>query len=302
MLTKKIFSILLDIGIIGIVLFWGYLLYKDFNQLQMNHESMKYTIFNVKILLFSLFIIVSSTTLFYLNFLGGHETTKTGISEKLSPIDEKKYQELSKGISDIKNILNLKPDNGNINKPQDVKSGKETQETGLLVDDIELLNKIFVSNNLQELTKTLINTIKISVNSHRISVFLYNSKKNKLVMVTNIGFSDKTLKSIEIDKGISWDVFKKGKRLFVTNIETHPEIASMNHPQYRKKSFMLFPIHLFKNETTGVINITEKETDQGIFSVQDLEKTQFLISLFTLKLESLILLDSTKELLSKRNV
>ncbi len=71
--TKKALNLIASGLIVLIIIVWAYFLYQDFKDLPVSGENLKFTVFNVKILLFSLFLITSLTTAFYLNSMDKRE-------------------------------------------------------------------------------------------------------------------------------------------------------------------------------------------------------------------------------------
>ncbi len=122
-------------------------------------------------------------------------------------------------------------------------------------------------------------------------------------MMKNTGFKTNYTfdeKEEDLERSIAWQAFQNSKRIFATNIETHPGISRKNKSQYSKKSLMILPIRILEDETVGVVNMTEKNTEDGVFSKKDLELMGILLGLLEAKLENQILLDSLEGFISKK--
>ncbi len=263
---KKILIFLLDFLIIGFVLLWIYLLYREFIELPRNSELLKFSIFQIKLILFTLFLISAITFLWFTN----------NKSEK----EDSKISTLSKEIELLKNNILTKEE----------KIVKISEEN--IYPNIE---EIMNSKNINELFENLFKVLKRITNADRISIEFYDFNKKELFIYKK----NFELKDFSFDKdSLSYYVFKTEKRLFVTNIETHPILGRKNKDYYKQKSFMIFPVKII-NRAFGVINISEKKENLS-FNLEDFEKTNIIINIFSQKLENFIIYLSLEELINKK--
>ncbi len=288
---KNVLNIILDLAVISIILIWGYMLFEEFKSLPVNNIIGQFTIFNIKILLFSLFLICAVTSVFYLNLINERKSS-SGPEQKTAPVDIK---ELTNSIHDLKSFIISSQRTADISS----KNPKEDSIEDLTLMKFDEIIKIIHINNTNLLFSDILQLSSRLTNAKRISIFMYQSDKNKLKLIDKIGFSADNIKEIEIQEGLSWYTFKNGKRMYATNIETHPEISRKNKPQYDKKSLMILPIKILKDKTIGVLNLTEKQTENGIFTKNDLELMNFITSILEIKLENIIFSDSIEFLIKK---
>lgn len=264
-LLKKFFIILLDLLIILFICLWIYLLYLEFTNLPRNTEMFKFSIFQIKLTLFTLFLISSLVFLWW-----------TGNREKSEKID---LSNISKEIESLKKTI------------PELKIEKQIE-----IKESELeIEKILESKNINELFNNLFKILKKTTLAERISIEFYDFKKEKLFIYQKTDFN---LKDYIDDNPISNFVFKNGKRLYVTNIETHPVIGRKNKDYYSKKSFMIIPIKII-GKTFGVVNMSEKKSDE-IFTIEEFEKASFIVNVFCQKLENMILYLSIEDLINKK--
>ncbi len=265
---KKIFVFILDLLIILFISLWIYMLYIEFINLPRNTEMFKFSIFQIKLTLFTLFLISSIAFLWW-----------TGIkNEKTEKID---LSQVGKEIESLKKII------------PELKNEKEIK-----INESKLeIEKITEAKNNEELFKNLFNLLQKHLLSERISIEFYDFRKEKLFIYQKTDFP--LIENIEDNNKISNFVFKNEKRLYVTNIETHPIVGRKNKDHYTKKSFIILPIKIV-DKTFGVINISEKRTIDGIFSIEDFEKASFIINIFSQKLENTILYFSLEDLINKK--
>lgn len=284
---KKIFSILLNLLIAGIIIFWAYLLYKDFAQLSANTVQTSYLFFTVKVLMFCLFLIASISLAVFLNLI--QVNTSYQQDSSLPVVSNLQSDEELSELEVIRKILTEKLQVLDQIWEQSIHSeDKEQRNDGeeTLLDLLDAQNELLKPENLNDLIRQLVETVAKFTASKRVSLFLYDSENQKMRMVYGKGFAEQNV-SIDIEGTIDGYVFRNGKRIFVTNIETHPELGRDNKPQYKSKSFIVFPIKLSDQKTIGVFNLTEKE-GIGMYSMTDLEKINLLLNQFLLKMEVFI--------------
>lgn len=282
-IRKTILNLVLDLFIFAIIGFWAYMLYKDFNLLPAGTENMKYTLFNIKLLLFTLFLISSIAVMVYVNLF---DKSKSGMVSGGVNMD---IRGLEKDLEEIKKMVQVMNDG---KKPlTEAKSSPEEQKFPQM---IQLLAQKTIDGLNSEL-------LKISMHfsgAERVSLFLYNSEKEKLCLAKESGFKD-NVEELQIEEGLAWKVYSSGKRMYTTNVETHPETSRKNKPQYKKRSFMIFPIKIMEDQIIGVMNLTEKNAADGVFSKDDLEVIHQTIQVYQSRLENFILSDSVDTLLKK---
>lgn len=288
-IQKRIAQIILDILIFLVVSFWAYLLYQDFSSLP-GGEQMKFAYFNIKILLFALFLIASVTCVFYFNLLARKNTPNDTFSE-FKP-DQQDLDLVLKEIKEMRNDLLEKS-----------KNAERTISPNLSLNhtakSMEKIDSLILSKNFSTLTERLFDITYEFCGAQRVSLFLFRSENQKLMPVKSIGFSLHGEKLNDIGDGIAWQAYKDNKRYFVTNVETHPEINRKNRPQYLKKSFIIYPLHILGDETIGILNLSEKDSEDGVFSKEDLDRMQTVVHIFETIMENAILHNSIEDLLKK---
>jgi putative methionine-R-sulfoxide reductase with GAF domain len=282
------------------------MLFSEFDGFTADTEPLTFTMFNIKLLLFGLFLIASITVVFYINMISGKQKKPRVINGMQVPsetsLDSFSAAEpinsdavmanlevirklLSSNLTIIENLWKDYAVIGETERPGE-NAGEET-----LLKEISAQTEMMKQTNPLKLLYQLADASASLTSSKRISVFLFNPEKNNLSMVKGIGFQDlKERIEIGLDDGVAGFAFKNSKRIYVTNVETHPELGRKNKPQYKTKSFIIFPLRVFDDENViGVLNITEKETDGGIYNMLDLEKMNLLMNSFRLKMENLII-------------
>lgn len=289
---NKAANILMDIFIAVIVLVWAYLLYKEFLQLPTGNQWASFSLFNIKILLFSLFLIASVTVVFYINMM----EKKSGKSASILRANDQ--DRIIDELYEIKGMLSGRSQTELLQKPI-----PDTSNSDILLKKMDSFYRLLSAQSSDALFSEIVRLAPSICGASRVSLFMYHSEKDKLCLIKQSGIQEQggdPVKEIEIREGISWNTYKSGKRIYATNIETHPEFGKKNQPQYSKKSFMVFPLHILKDQTVGVLNVSEKSNDvAGIFTKTDLELMNFIISLFEIRLENFVLSDSIDELLVK---
>jgi putative methionine-R-sulfoxide reductase with GAF domain len=301
---NKVFKIILAVLVVGIAGLWIYLLYQEFQLLPVQNENMKFVLFQIKALLFALYAIAAITLMMFFSLFSSRQKPQPVSKEQVSPAldqfsvegSENASVDVMLNLQSIRQLLSSKMDIidniwENYNKTDD--PGGKTDSIGeeelmrVLSTQIQLLG----TANFPDLLNSLVENASQIIGAKRVSLFLYNPAKKNLKMVKGIGFeSDETIET-NADEGFAGYAFKSGKRIFVTNIETHPQLGRKNKPQYNSKSFIIFPIRLFlQDNCIGVLNLTEKQGENGIFNMVDLEKMNILVNNFRLKMENMILL------------
>ncbi len=285
---KKILSITLNILIAGIIVFWAYILYQNYNQLPADTVQTRYLFFTIKILLFSLFLIASLSLTVFLNQLQLN-SSQTNQTEENVFVSTSQPTDTLPELEVIRKILDQKLQVIDQLWEQSIHS--EDKEKSILGEEsllnlLEAQKKLLKPTTLKSLIIETVETVSDFTGSKRVSLFLYDKENNRLSMAYGKGFSDQNV-SVEIKDSIDGYVFENGKRIFVTNIETHPELGRDNKAQYQTKSFIVFPLKLSTNKIIGVLNLTEKD-GTGMYSMMDLEKINLLLNQSLLKMEIII--------------
>lgn len=274
-LFRKIIFVIIDLLLAFIVIWWTYNLYREFVSLPDKSELMKFSIFQIKLFVFSFFLIACVSFIWFTTSL------KKPSSE---PLDNKRMADIEEKVSQILSYV----------------SKGEAEELfiekgGLILSEIE---KISDARSVDELFSSLFRIARKLTNSKRMSIELFDFSDQELKLVRTEGFKP-TDRFVSISSNPpSRMVFESGKKLFVTNIESHPFLARKNNPIYSKKSFMIFPITMF-GINFGVFNLSEKETENGVYKKEEFETISFLVTLFSLKLENILLYYSLEDLLEK---
>jgi hypothetical protein len=274
-MLKKIFYVAFDIFLLIIIAGWTYLLYREFLSLPDNSELLRFSLFQIKLILFTLFLISSVTFLWF---------TTSSQKKKALSIDNPHLKDLEENLKRIAFLLGEK-------KEEDLLSEISTS----YFSEVEKLVNV---KSIEELFNDFIRISKKITKARRISIEFYDFSKQKLTPIKTIGFKlDDKFVNLSSNPP-SKIVFESGKKLFVTNIETHPLLARKNNPAYLRKSFMIFPVKMF-GINFGVINFSEKNSEDGIFTSQEFEAVSILVSMFSLKIENILLYFSLEDLLEK---
>ncbi len=307
---KKIFSIILTILIIGATGVWLYLLFQDYVSLPRDAENYRFTLFHMKSLLFTIFVIASLCILMFTQMAGirhgdvpSPKSTRPSDLERFSAINtEKDAVNVVANLEVVRKLLHNNLET--IDKMWEGYSEHETQENidtvseEVLLAELAAQTALIKTESIKGLLDKLVDVSAEITGSQRVSLFLANASRDKLRLIKGFGWENRG-ENIEIDvnDGIAGYAFTQNKRIYVTNIETHPEIGRKNKPQYKSKSFIIFPIKLFYEENVlGVLNITEKSDGEGIYTMEDLEKMNILMNSFALKMENMVLKDEMTQI------
>lgn len=295
---KKVVSIILDVILVAVIILWGYMLYKEFGSFTADTGAIKFSLFNIKVILFGLFVIASVSVLFYINLIIGKSVSnhkKEGSLDDFVVNNDYNKDDVMAHLEVVRKLLITNLDaieniwDGYI-KTSNTETGDDNSEE-ILLKELSAQTAMIKQQNSLKLLYELADSAASLTDSKRVSLFLYSPENNNLSMVKAIGFKDiKEKIEIELDEGIAAYSFKNAKRIFVTNIETHPELGRKNKEQYKTKSFIIFPLAVFNDNIIGVLNITEKNSENSIYNMLDLEKMNLLMNSFSLKMESLILM------------
>lgn len=291
----RILNIILDVVVAAVIVFWAYLLYREFNQLPLSSENRVFSVFNIKVLLFSLFLIASITSLFYFNVIFEKRSRPDAEQNSFAGNSDRKVID---ALGEIRELLNKRPVNAAVEVPKEQKTGEQLEEK--ITRKFDLAQRIFLVKDVNELFTETIQLCGNLVGAKRVSLFLTDPEKKKLVCVKKCGVFSGEKEGIETNGGLDWYVHSQGKRMYATNVETHPEISRKNDPKYRTKSLIILPLRIFGDEKVGVLNMTEKEENEGIFTKSDLEFANLLAAMFEQKMENLVLYDSLDSLIKDK--
>lgn len=296
---RRLLSVLLDVFILFIILAWGYLLFREFSSFGEETTLSEYSLFNVKALLYGIFIIAGVTVAFYVNWFlrepkiqSGEDESRHALSEFTVPGTEEGVDFLS-SLEELRKLLDSKL--GMIDRVWE--SYVENSDLGRKesLDEEELLkalaaqSRVLSLKSVRELFDGIVGIASELTASSRVSLLLYNPESKKIRLSKCVGMDLEEEIEIAPGEGTAGYAFKNAKRLFVTNVENHPELGGKNKPQYNAKSFMVFPVKVFSGVVVGVLNLTEKEEGTKTYSLLDLEKMNLLINTFSLKIENMIL-------------
>ncbi|MGC8765189.1 MAG: GAF domain-containing protein [Brevinematia bacterium] len=271
--AKKAIAIFFDIFILLFISGWIYMLYREFISLPRDNELLKFFIFQIKLILFTLFLISSIA---FIWFTGFRKNGKESIDLNFL---KKEFEGLNKLIQ---------------TKLEDKSYVDVIDKKLFLSSEIE---KLIDAKNIEEIFKLLFKSVEKITKAERISLQFFDFSEKKLKLIKKKGF-ELVDNYIAFENPPSYLAFNSNKRLFVTNIETHPGLKLENRPYYSKKSFMIFPIRMF-GKTFGVFNVSEKDSPDGTFSVEDFEKASLLVTAFAQKIENIILYISLEDLISQ---
>ncbi|OHD56617.1 MAG: hypothetical protein A2014_04305 [Spirochaetes bacterium GWF1_49_6] len=301
---NKVVKIILAVLVAGIAGLWIYLLYQEYQQLPAQSENTKFLIFQIKALLFALYVIASLALMMYFSLSSSRQKAIPEKQEAASPLlehfsvegTEHANVDVMLNLQSIRQLLSSKMNIidtiwENYNRTEDSAGKGETVGEEELLKVLSTQIQLLGTSNFPDLLNSLVESASQMIGAKRVSLFLYNPGKKNLKMVKGIGFDTDEPIETTADEGFAGYAFSSGKRIFVTNIETHPQLGRKNKPQYSSKSFIIFPIRLFlQDNCIGVLNLTEKEGENGIFNMVDLEKMNILVNNFRLKMENMILL------------
>lgn len=293
-MIRRILNGALIVAVAGVVAVWAYMLNQDFQGLPADTVSLRYSVFNIKVLLFALFLIASITIVYYLNAIMDRKSPR---DESSAPGGEDAARILDR-IEDLKKSLHRPA-----GAPEPAKGHSDASPEEKAIRKLEPALKLLWVKTVGELFSQTVETASELTGARRVSLFLYGRDNKKLYSVKTLGSFPQDPAGrgpIEAEEGISWYVFQQGKRLFATNIESHPEIARKNKPQYSTRSLIVIPLKIFGDEKVGVLNLSEKTGDGGVFSKADLELASLIGYYFESRMENFVLYQSVDDLCRDR--
>jgi len=151
--------------------------------------------------------------------------------------------------------------------------------------------------NLGELINFIVTKTTEVLKAQKGSLMLLDETTGNLIIRGAIGLSNDILNSAPVkigDKIAGW-VAKRGEPLLVENIETDPRTKRESRPHYAGKSFISIPL-IHKDKIHGVLNITDKDSDAGIFSMDDLNYISIIINQAAIAIENARLYEEVTKL------
>lgn len=266
---RRAVNIFLDIFLGLLILVWVYFLYQEYSRLPVSENSAALQ-FSIRLLLFSLFLIVSIVAVFTLSFM---EKTKSH-----RPGDPGQLQHLAEKIERLELA---------------VRSGEEPKASGAGSSSMPPIGEFQVSPANMEVWIARFGAV---LKARRVSLYLSDSGKElELSAALKTGGMQYAQKIPVTDSEESLAVrsFLSGRRIFATNIETHPEIGRANLARYRNKSFCILPMTVWPGMTVGVLCVSEK--DGGPFTVDELEWAEGTLHTVTMEIENRVLRRALEE-------
>ncbi|URA10780.1 GAF domain-containing protein [Thermospira aquatica] len=256
---KKIFDFLLTLLLTIIVALWVYRLSITYQALPKG-ENLAYIYFIVELWIFTFFLIASGIVVLW---TWNTEKQKTENS-----------QELAKEVKRLSLLLDR--------KDFQIQRGKTDE---LDIRKLEMFLRPLRSSTTAEWATHVIEECFVLCGARRISVFI--KRGENLLLEKSMGLPDAKVGQKVAPEDLAFRMFQKQKRLFVTEIETHPEIGRPNRMGYASHSFLIIPITTYQQEALGVINLTEKE-NAGTFTQTELDMVCHLITIASYRLKTLL--------------
>ncbi|MCX7882606.1 MAG: hypothetical protein N2314_05235 [Brevinematales bacterium] len=239
---RKIVDFLLSLVIVALVGVWVYRLSGLYQALPRN-EMMSYAHFTVEVWLFTFFLVASGVVVMWMWAVEKNPHAST--------------QDLAKEVKRLSLLLDR----------------KDFQVQSLATDEQEIRRLELFLRPLRAMTTTewatsVIEGCFVLCGARRISVFV--KRMDDLVLVKSMGLPEAKVGQKLALEDLAFRMYQKQKRLFVTEIETHPEIARPNRVGYASHSFLIIPLVNYQHQAFGVINLTEKE-NAAVFTQGELE-------------------------------
>lgn len=256
---KKVFDFLLSLLVVILVALWVYRLSGIYYALPKN-DNLAYIHFIVELWLFTFFLVTSGIVVLWI-----------WTAEKTS---------LDKGYDLAKEIkrLSLLLDRKDFQSSQPKSDEQDVRR-------LELFQRPLRAMTAPEWATYVIEGCFVLCGARRISIFL--KQEENLSLIKSMGLPDAKVGQTLSADDLSFRIFQKQKRLFVTEIETHPEIARPNKFGYASHSFLIIPIKTYQHEALGVINLTEKE-NAGVFTPEELDMVCHLLIIASYRLKDLL--------------
>jgi two-component system, NtrC family, sensor kinase len=127
--------------------------------------------------------------------------------------------------------------------------------------------------SVEELLEYALSESLRSLESESGSIFLWDEDTKELELKVSHGRSSAELRGLKkrLGDGVAGIVARDGKPMLVKNVHDDPRVCTKNKAEkrYKTASFICVPL-IAKNKLVGVINVTEKKTDQP-FNDDELE-------------------------------
>ena len=165
---------------------------------------------------------------------------------------------------------------------------------------LEKIIRLSESRNLDRMFDETLRLGQELTGASRISIVLRSSGGKHWHLVRKAGFIDYTeIPQQPFGTGLSGMVFETGKKLYVTDMESHPGIGRKSKPPYRSRSFIVLPLKTASEGIVGVLCLSEKEDSTGVFSPADLLSAEMLAAIVSLNMENNVLASAVESLIKK---
>jgi len=133
------------------------------------------------------------------------------------------------------------------------------------------------SVNLSDLLRQIVVLASTVTEASIGSIMLLDERKNYLTIEAAIGLDDEIVRNTRLPIGasIAGYVAKTGEALVVKDVENDDRFQRINNERYGAASLLCTPLKI-KNNILGVINMSNKEGEGGVFTEDDLR----LLTLF----------------------
>ena len=157
----------------------------------------------------------------------------------------------------------------------------------------ELTEKFIVANSENEVLQVLIQAINKYIGADRISVMIYDEKKDVLRIRQAVGLDKEIIKNTEIKPGESiagW-VFEKKRPVIIDGIQVDDELSEIR-PLLKKKDIVSMSIPIIcvpvyvREKTLGVVNVSKKKNAKA-FTKSDMEMVSVICRQAALAIENI---------------
>ena len=142
---------------------------------------------------------------------------------------------------------------------------------------LELNIKITRKAEFTQKIKIIADTVKDIIKANRCSIFVHDKKSHSFWTVHTDGISFMELPD---NKGIISEVYKKKETIIINDVITENEKILSVDLNYVVKSIISMPILGFDEECIGVVQLMNKEDENG-FTDLDAKTLQFVVNHFT---------------------
>jgi hypothetical protein len=264
-------SITVNVLLGAVTAAWAGWLWYEFQTIQAGGAAMRFLAFLAKIFLFTIFLVVA---ILFITLTRPEKTPPPVEKGTLDSVD----------AAEIRRLLRELRDHAG-REPEAAVSVAEKDEPGKPDPFRAFAEAEAKASRLEEAWNSLLEYLSRETGAARVSLQLYDSLRMTLRNAFAEGFDVLQSSSNDADRP-SELVRKTGKRLYVTEIETHPELSRPNRPQYRRSSFIILPLVLAGGETAGTLSLTEKLGNAGVFTTDDLGAAETAIAVLCGRLSS----------------